>query len=89
MKKIRLIMGFTRAQKKTFCTIIKDKIPSKETRSSRRDWNSTFSDNKTFIQNWALYVALIHILFFKNSQNMMTCFCQLFLFFKLAVTELA
>lgn len=46
MKKIGLIMGFTRAQKKTFCTIIKDKIPSKETRSSRRDWNSTFSDIK-------------------------------------------
>lgn len=78
-EKDRIDNGFHKGPKKTFCTIIKDKIPSKETRSSRRDWNSTFSDNKTFIQNWALYVALIH-LFFKNCQNMMTCFCQLFYF---------
>lgn len=78
-EKDRIDNGFHKGPKKTFCTIIKDKIPSKETRSSRRDWNSTFSDNKTFIQNWALYVALIH-LFFKNCQNMMTCFCQLFFF---------
>lgn len=79
-EKDRIDNGFHKGPKKTFCTIIKDKIPSKETRSSRRDWNSTFSDNKTFIQNWALYVALIH-LFFKNCQNMTTCYSQLFYFF--------
>lgn len=43
-EKDRIDNGFHKGPKKTFCTIIKDKIPSKETRSSRRDWNSTFSD---------------------------------------------
>lgn len=84
-EKDRIDNGFHKGPKKTFCTIIKDKIPSKETRSSRRDWNSTFSDNKTFIQN----LALIHISFFQKQSKYDDMLLSVVFFFKLAVTELA